>query len=201
MHETMEKLKKKLMPSEETPKNAKEKARVEKKCKLCEATFSLNCDLEKHMDTHEAEQKYRCNTCAKTFHLEWRFKKHEENHNRINVKHCKYYSKQELCPFEAIGCQFLHIQTEFCRLDDCQDLLCPFNHQNVINNEEAGSGVGVAEHEDQEEVLELEENQCHLCRIKLQTKDDLYDHVQMNHEEYFLGMIEVAARMSSSIIE
>ena len=55
---------------------------------------------------------------------------------------------------------------------------------------------------DKEEIPELEENQCHLCRIPLQTKDNLYNHVQENHEEYFLGMMEVATRMrmSSSMI-
>ena len=154
------------------------------------------------MDVHEAEQRYKCKTCEKTFHLKWRLNKHEENHTRKNVKHCRYFSKQELCPYEAIGCKFLHVQIQFCTIDDCQDLLCPLTHQNVINVEEAPNGEDEDKDKDKEEIPELEENQCHLCRIQLQTKDDLYNHVQENHEEYFLGMMEVATRMrmSSSMI-
>ena len=148
------------------------------------------------MDVHEAEQRYKCKTCEKTFHLKWRLNKHEENHTRKNVKHCRYFSKQELCPYEAIGCKFLHVQTELCTIDDCQDI----THQNVINIEEATNGED--KNKDEEEIPELEENPCHLCRIQLQTKDDLYNHVQVNHEEHFLRMMEVAARMrmSSSMI-
>jgi tRNA U54 and U55 pseudouridine synthase Pus10 len=55
--------------------------------------------------------------------------------------------------------------------------------------------------EDQEQTQDkLDENQCHICRSQLETKDDLFDHVQANHEEYFDGIMDVAAKMSSSAI-
>ena len=87
----------------------------------CEATFTLNCDLEKHMDCHEAQKKFNYNTCEKTFHIKWRLKKHDENHKgtSASVKQCRYFSNQELCPYKAIGCKFLHVQTECCRFKDC----------------------------------------------------------------------------------
>jgi predicted RNase H-like nuclease (RuvC/YqgF family) len=52
-YENVEMLKKKLDSLEEIPKYDKNKARIEKKCKLCEATFTLNCDLKSgaYMDT------------------------------------------------------------------------------------------------------------------------------------------------------
>ena len=53
------------------------------------------------------------------------------------------------------------------------------------------------EDESQEDLIE---NQCHLCRKHLLSKDDLLDHVQAQHEAYYLGMMEVAAQMSKSNI-
>ena len=63
-----------------------------------------------------------------------------------------------------------------------------WTHQNLRNGEEVDS-VDM-EDEDQDETLQLNENQCHLCRVQLLTKDDLY----------FRGMMDVAAKMSSSNI-
>ena len=68
----------------------------------------------------------------------------------------------------------------------------------MINDEEVT--IVDMEDEDQEETLQLNENQCHLCRIQLLTKNDLYNHVEVNHEVYFRGMMDVAAKMSSSNI-
>ena len=58
-----------------------------------------------------------------------------------------------------------------------------------MTNDEEVNNVDMAD-EDQEETLQLNENQGHLCRIQLLTKDDLY----------FRGMMDVAAKMSSSNI-
>ena len=73
------------------------------------------------MDCHEAQKKFKYNTCEKTFHIKCRLKKHEENHKgtSASVKQCRYFSNQELCPYKAIGCTFLHVQTECCRFKDC----------------------------------------------------------------------------------
>ena len=42
------------------------------------------------------------------------------------------------------------------------------------------------------------ENQCHLCRKKLESQDDLWDHVEKEHKEYYNGMLEVAANQSKT---
>ena len=212
-HENIEMLKKKLVSLEGVPKHTKDKTRIEKKCKHCEQTFSRNCDLEKHMDEHEETGKgFKCNTCEKTFYLKWRQNKHEKNHHTIGVNHCRYFSHQEPCPYEAIGCKFLHVQSEVCSLDECHDLLCPLTHQNVRNDEEVANDM---EDEDQEPVggqdgdaeaayidgkdgdadddFPINENQCHLCKKQLLNRDELWDHVEKVHEDYFQGMLEYAA--------
>jgi hypothetical protein len=104
---------------------------------------------------------------------------------------------QEPCPYEAIGCKFHHAQSKACRIYECQDLLCPLTHHDVMDDEEDSE---VMEEETQEENMQLSENQCHLCRLQFLTKDDIYYHVQVNHQEYFYGMMEVAARMSNQNI-
>ena len=168
------------------------------------------------MDEHENGKGFKCNTCEKTFHLKWRLNKHEKNHNENGVKHCRYFSHQEPCPYEAIGCKFLHVRSEICSLDECQDLLCPLTHQNVRNDEEVANDM---EYEDQEPVggqdgdaedvyihestdgkdddaeddFTPNENQCHLCKKQLSSKDELWDHVEKVHEDYFQGMLEYAA--------
>ena len=49
------------------------------------------------------------------------------------------------------------------------------------------------EEEEVEEDYQLSENQCHLCKHQLLTKDELWQHVELNHQEYFQDMRELAA--------
>ena len=204
--ETIELLKKKLTSLKDVPNNTKEKDNQVIKCKLCKKAFSRNCDLEIHMDEHETERKYKCNNCEKTFHLQWRRDKHEENHKQTNVTVCRYFSKHEPCPYEPIGCKFLHDQsTTFCRKKDCQNLLCPFAHQNVTrdedkegNCEEVSDAEQEVSDEEQEETLTVLENQCHLCRLQLATKNQFYYHIEVHHEEYFRGMMEIIETTNKS---
>ena len=39
----------------------------------------------------------------------------------------------------------------------------------------------------------LDKNVCNLCNLKLLSRDDLWEHVETKHEEYFKGILEVAA--------
>ena len=108
----------------------------ELKVKQCDESVSRNGDLEMHVkENHENAEKHKCNICEKTFVLEWRMRKHM-NGNTAASQFCHYYNNNVPCPYEAIGCKFLTVQTEFCSLKDCQDLLCPLAHQNVTTYEE-----------------------------------------------------------------
>ena len=67
-------------------------ANIKKKCTVCNQLFSLNCDLENHMDVeHKAEKEFQCNVCGKEFFLEWRHKMHLKIHTEKNIKSCKYF--------------------------------------------------------------------------------------------------------------
>ena len=47
--------------------------------------------------------------------------------------------------------------------------------------------------EDVEDEYTLEQNECHLCYLKLSSWYDLWEHVENRHVEYFQGMSEFAA--------
>ena len=114
-----------------------------------------------------------------------------DNHNtESHVKHCRYFRNHEPCPYEAIGCKFLHNPSILCSNQDCQDLLCPFTHQNVTNDDDKEEDIEEVSDPEQEETLSVSENQCHLCPIQFASKDDVFNHVQVNHEDYFRGMME-----------
>ena len=113
-------------------------------------------------ETHGADKRFKCEVCGKTFLLEWRMKKHGIVHTE-KLKKCKFFSNKETCPFERIGCKFVH--------DDEED-----------------DGIETVEDE-----YDLKENQCHLCKVQFSSKDHLMDHVEVDHVDYFQGMMEYAA--------
>ena len=70
--------------------------------------------LEKHLRTHAETTKFKCNDCGKEFLMEWRLKKHKEMHTKQNVKKCHYYNNSKICPFDDIGCKFVHEVSKKC---------------------------------------------------------------------------------------
>ena len=46
----------------------------------------------------------------------------------------------------------------------------------------------------------LIENQCHLCKLELSSRNDLMDHVEWVHMDYYQGMMEVVAQQNQSLI-
>ena len=89
-------------------KETSELSKGRKSCKKCDETFSLTCDLEKHMVTfHGASKSYSCEICTKSFYLKWRLEKHLQVH-KDGVKPCKYNKAGEFCPYDEVGCKFKH---------------------------------------------------------------------------------------------
>ena len=198
----METIKKKLISVEIDISSMKMQTRREKegagvnrtkknyiKCKKCSKQFEKNSDFEKHMtEEHEQEKKFACQRCGKKFLLEWRMEKHMNMH-KGDTKHCHYFNNHKSCPFDDIGCKFLHESSGKCRFDICLNKLCQFEHHEDVELE--------IDNEDHDETFRPNENQCHICRQQLQSKDDLYYHVEAAHEEYFQGMLEVTASRSN----
>ena len=77
------------------------------KCETCGKTFKENYELEIHIEEHDAVKKFKCEVCGKDFYLKWRLQKHTNLHTKA-AKPCKYFSSNQNCPFERVGCMFLH---------------------------------------------------------------------------------------------
>ena len=134
----------------------------EKKCTECEKAFTKNSDLEAHMiDNHGQEKTFKCKVCDKTFVLEWRMNKHLHMHGE-KVSMCKFFTNNQHCPYEDIGCKFSHEPSE--NGNDDEDL----------DNDEG----------DGDESYEFIENQCHLCKLQMINRDYLYKHVETEHHDY-----------------
>jgi len=172
-------------------------------CRHCEQTFSSNVDLENHAEEHKLEKHFKCDICGKKFYLEWRMTKHKTVHHE-DTKPCRYSTSRRRCPFEAVGCKFRHddspvlgdkIQEQDLTEDDDEEVV----HHVESYSTEASDGVDKDNEEDgvDEDDSVINENQCHLCKKQLSTKDELWDHVESVHVDYFQEMVEMAAKMRS----
>ena len=149
-----------------------------KKCDECDEVFFRNSDFEKHMEEkHKAKKTKKCSICGKMFLLEWRLKKHVDIHEKKTRK-CKFFLSKEVCPFDDIGCKFAHSDHE---------------HDDIENIEDDDNDNEQADIESTDDDYSVGENQCHLCRLQLASKDDLMTHVEFSHEDYFEGVLEYAA--------
>ena len=108
------------------------------KCDTCGKGFKYIYDLETHMKIeHESYPTYKCDVCGKNFITKWRLKKHSRMHLKKNLKLCCYYRKKEKhCPFDDLGCKFLHepnIQIINLQEKDTFDNLSEFNIETFKN--------------------------------------------------------------------
>ena len=135
-----------------------------KNCKECGEVFSRNCEFKRHMEQdQEIEKSFKCNVCGKMFLLEWRLVKHGDVHT-MQTRKCNYILNKQLCPFSDIGCKF------------------------VDDHDQADDDIETIEDD-----YNLNENQCHLCRLQLSSRNEVMDHVEVEHKEYFQGVLEYAA--------
>ena len=100
-------------------------------CKKCEEHFDSNWKYECHMSVkHDAEKPFTCEECNKTFHSKWRLTKHMNLHDKTIIKrHCHYYNNKKVCPYESMGCKFLHVESVICFYSSkCKLEKCQFRH-------------------------------------------------------------------------
>ena len=144
------------------------------RCKRCENSFVKSSDLEMHIKSiHIDTTQYKCKECDKTFVLEWRLKKHTVIHeDNDNTKCCHYFNNKKECPYENLGCMFMHKLSRECKYGrKCTSKLCQFQHNNVkeILREKETSEGG-------------EFNQCDSCDYVARNGEELLKHIKKDHE-------------------
>ena len=128
-----------------------------KKCDICSESFTRNCDLETHLDNqHEKRKELKCDLCDKTFHLKWRLKMHMKLHTE-KTQLCQYFENSKDCPFEKIGCKFLH-KTAY------ENKTCEVIEEETNEDETVSDLVG-----------------CKLCACTFLDQDELDYHMNSGH--------------------
>ena len=111
------------------------------RCNHCGEIFKENWLLEVHMKSHADAETFECELCSKTFQSKWRLGKHRDIHSNPETKKCHYFNNEKTCPFEEIGCKFLHEDSEMCPLENrCKHKLCPLKHKQsqALSDNELG---------------------------------------------------------------
>ena len=99
-------------------------------CKHCEKKFLTSSQLESHLKEHGKVKKYKCQQCEKTFYFKWRLQSHNKIHDKeSSIRKCHFFNNNLQCPFEEIGCKFLHEESLHCKYKDkCKFDKCQFRH-------------------------------------------------------------------------
>ena len=100
-------------------------------CSLCSDIFVESHELElHHINVHKEVVEYSCEICNKTFMKKWRLEKHASLHkDEINHRKCHFFNNSKTCPYEIIGCKFLHSESAVCKFGNkCKKVMCQFRH-------------------------------------------------------------------------
>ena len=106
------------------------------KCSQCDKSFTTSSQLENHLLEHMGDskhgtlKKYNCEKCGKIFSFRWRFEKHSKMHDsESTMRKCHYFNNGKFCPFEKLGCKFLHEEAIKCKYNSqCKYDKCQFRH-------------------------------------------------------------------------
>ena len=146
---------------------------TKKSCNKCGETFANNFEFENHMvQVHGLDKTHACEICGKRFYLKWRMNKHRNTHGGSR-KPCKFFQDGNVCPFNEVGCKFVHEET------DTVD-----NEEKMEHGCEDPDAVTIVEPDDT-----VGENQCHLCMKDFDSKDSLFDHFETDHYNFYSCMV------------
>ena len=110
-------------------KHKREKHRRKISCAECGETFIEHWILEIHLKNHDKVANFPCDICKKVFQVRWRLTKHLNIHEDENTKKCHFYNNGKPCPFEEVGCKFLHEESDRCIYNkSCNNRLFQFRH-------------------------------------------------------------------------
>ena len=97
-----------------------------------------------------------------------------------------------------IGCMYKHAAADKCSSSACRNILCQFEHEQeveTIDDDPIENEKGTDN--DSEDKKSLNGNNCHLCLEQMNSKDELYDQMERDHEDFFYGIMEAARSMSN----
>ena len=99
-------------------------------CDHCDEKFQSHNSLEMHLENLHMTKQFKCNKCEILFHTKWRLIKHNQIHQATTKKrNCHYFNAGQNCPFERLGCKFVHQYSENCKLGlNCRFHMCHFKH-------------------------------------------------------------------------
>ena len=139
-------------------------------CSECDQTFELSIALEMHLEVHQKPKSYKCDTCDKAFHLKWQFQKHIEGHNK-SMKFCHFFNNKLPCPFDKIGCMFLHSISPVCKYkDDCSNSLCQYRHEKrSASNSRTSEDQDIFKHVMSSTPIrdEIMKHKCKMCAFEI----------------------------------
>lgn len=163
------------------------------RCRICDDSFSQNCELEEHMEEHDVEKEFKCNVCEKDFYLQWRLKKHLDVHSE-QTRMCRFFLSNTHCPFDLIGCKFKHENKTLVTDDVSNTSIEKKNDEPGSDEDRSDTNLENQHHDesdhqdkydDSDSGVKYGENDCHLCEKTFTCLDDLCDHFQTSHEEYY----------------
>ena len=99
-------------------------------CKMCDIPFKENHEVELHMElVHKRQRQFKCDKCEMENHLKWRLRKHMAMHEEVEIRKCHYFNNGKVCPFQKVGCKFLHEKADFCEFkENCGREKCQYQH-------------------------------------------------------------------------
>ena len=157
-------------------KHIKEMHSVLYDCKDCDSKFDEMWKLENHLKSHQKIKDNKCNKCEKTFYTEWRLKKHKAMHENESVRKCHYFNNDKPCPFDEIGCMFLHVRSSRCYFSSkCTRKLCPYFHvpmKNGINEASTKSDASVEESVSENDIEQISEFNCDIDELTSYHEED-----------------------------
>ena len=163
----------------------KETHTQEVNCGMCNKGFARNCDLEVHIeDQHKAPKQFECDKCDMRFFLNWRLEKHKTLHTGEVTRKCHYFNNNKKCPFEDLGCMFIHRESEKCKFDEmCSKKLCSYKHsKNNLTSSSSHEKEKDFSSKTSEPVKEYK-FECEYCTFKSDSYMDFLDHINNNHLE------------------
>ena len=98
-------------------------------CDHCDMTLDNLSALEQHVKNEHVSSTFKCGECDFVFYSKLRLQKHIKSHGKEIRRHCHYFNSNKKCPFEELGCKFLHIVSSECKYGNlCRSHMCQFKH-------------------------------------------------------------------------